>query len=112
MNLPKLIDYFVHIPPGSSSDAFCETIITWKNTSFEFTTRGFDTDQTVSAIKATEKITGKKVNYKFSQRREGDPPELIASSEKARITLKWEPNISNIETIIKHAWAWEKKRFG
>ena len=56
MNLPKLIDYFVHIPPGSSSDAFCETIITWKNTSFEFTTRGFDTDQTVSAIKATEKM--------------------------------------------------------
>ena len=56
MNLPKLIDYFVHIPPGSSSDAFCETIITWQNTSFEFTTRGFDTDQTVSAIKATEKM--------------------------------------------------------
>ncbi len=56
MNLPKLIDYFVHIPPGSSSDAFCETIIKWKNTSFEFTTRGFDTDQTVSAIKATEKM--------------------------------------------------------
>ena len=56
MNLPKLVDYFVHIPPGSSSDAFCETIITWKNTSFEFTTRGFDTDQTVSAIKATEKM--------------------------------------------------------
>ena len=56
MDLPKLIDYFVHIPPGSSSDAFCETIITWKNTSFEFTTRGFDTDQTVSAIKATEKM--------------------------------------------------------
>ena len=56
MILPKLIDYFVHIPPGSSSDAFCETIITWKNTSFEFTTRGFDSDQTVSAIKATEKM--------------------------------------------------------
>ena len=56
MKLPKLIDYFVHIPPGSSSDAFCETIITWKNTSFEFTTRGFDSDQTVSAIKATEKM--------------------------------------------------------
>ena len=56
MNLPKLIDYFVHIPPGSSSDAFCETIITWKNNSFEFKTRGFDTDQTVSAIKATEKM--------------------------------------------------------
>ena len=30
MNLPELVDYFVHIPPGSSSDAFCETIITGK----------------------------------------------------------------------------------
>jgi D-citramalate synthase len=54
--LPKLIDYAVRIPPGSHSDALCETIITWKNESNEFVTRGLDSDQTVSAIKATEKM--------------------------------------------------------
>lgn len=54
--LPKLIDYAVRIPPGSNSDALCETIITWKSTEKEFKTRGLDSDQTVSAIKATEKM--------------------------------------------------------
>lgn len=56
MILPKLIDYAVRIPPGSNSDALCETIITWKSTEKEFKTRGLDSDQTVSAIKATEKM--------------------------------------------------------
>ncbi|WP_242204724.1 alpha-isopropylmalate synthase regulatory domain-containing protein [Aestuariivivens insulae] len=54
--LPNLIDYAVRIPPGSRSDALCETIITWKNSDKEFKTRGLDSDQTVSAIKATEKM--------------------------------------------------------
>ena len=54
--LPILIDYAVRIPPGSNSDALCETLITWKNTKNEFITRGLDSDQTVSAIKATEKM--------------------------------------------------------
>ncbi len=54
--LPDLIDYAVRIPPGSRSDALCETIITWKNIESEFKTRGLDSDQTVSAIKATEKM--------------------------------------------------------
>ncbi|MDP5157178.1 MAG: 2-isopropylmalate synthase [Flaviramulus sp.] len=54
--LPDLIDYAVRIPPGSRSDALCETIITWKSSEKEFKTRGLDSDQTVSAIKATEKM--------------------------------------------------------
>lgn len=55
--LPVLIDYAVRIPPGSSSDALCETIITWRDTEGgAFKTRGLDSDQTVSAIKATEKM--------------------------------------------------------
>ena len=54
--LPKLIDYAVRIPPGSNSDALCETIITWKSEDKEFKTRGLDSDQTVSAIIATEKM--------------------------------------------------------
>ncbi len=54
--LPKLIDYAVRIPPGSHSDALCETIITWEKEGKEFTSRGLDSDQTVSAIKATEKM--------------------------------------------------------
>lgn len=54
--LPKLVDYAVRIPPGSNSDALCETIITWQNDEKRFITRGLDSDQTVSAIKATQKM--------------------------------------------------------
>ncbi len=56
IQLPQLTDYSVRIPPGSRSDALCETIITWQHEGSEFTTRGLDSDQTVSAIKATEKM--------------------------------------------------------
>ena len=55
-NLPSLIDYAVRIPPGSNSDALCETMITWKTAENDFVTTGLDSDQTVSAIKATEKM--------------------------------------------------------
>lgn len=54
--LPKLIDYMVSIPPGSASDALCETVITWNNNDKIFKTRGLDSDQTVSAIIATQKM--------------------------------------------------------
>lgn len=56
IDLPDLVDYAVRIPPGSHSDALCETTITWSNGKRDFKTRGLDSDQTVSAIKATEKM--------------------------------------------------------
>ena len=56
IELPQLADYYVHIPPGGKSDALCETIITWKKNGKEFKTHGLDSDQTVSAIKATQKM--------------------------------------------------------
>lgn len=54
--LPALVDYAVRIAPGSNSDALCETIITWETDNKIFITRGLDSDQTVCAIKATQKM--------------------------------------------------------
>jgi (R)-citramalate synthase len=56
LQLAKLTDYVVHIPPGGKSDALCETIITWEFGGREFKTTGLDSDQTVAAIKATQKM--------------------------------------------------------
>jgi D-citramalate synthase len=56
MNLPRLTDYIVTIPPGGKTDALVETVITWQNGGKEFKTRGLDSDQTVSAIQATVKM--------------------------------------------------------
>ena len=56
INLPTLTDYAVRIPPGGKTDALCETIISWECPTKSFKTRGLDCDQTVSAIKATQKM--------------------------------------------------------
>ncbi len=56
IKLPNLVDYIVRIPPGGKSDALCETIITWETSEKSFKTRGLDCDQTVSALKATQKM--------------------------------------------------------
>ena len=56
LDLPILTDYVVRIPPGGKSDALCETIITWDHKGREFKTRGLDSDQTVAAIIATQKM--------------------------------------------------------
>ncbi len=53
--LPALTDYIVTIPPGGNTNALVETVITWQN-SKEFKTRGLDSDQTASAIKATVRM--------------------------------------------------------
>ncbi|NPA45513.1 MAG: 2-isopropylmalate synthase [Chlorobi bacterium] len=53
--LPKLINYKVSIPPGGKTDALVQTIISWQKDK-KFKTRGLDSDQTVSAIKATLKM--------------------------------------------------------
>lgn len=53
--LPVLTNYSVTIPPGGKTDAFVETVITWDFGKI-FKTKGLDSDQTVAALKATEKM--------------------------------------------------------
>lgn len=53
---PELIDYVVVIPPGGKTNAYVQTIITWKFDGKVFKTRGLDVDQTAAAIKATIKM--------------------------------------------------------
>lgn len=56
INLPKLTDYLVTIPPGGKTDALVETIVTWETETRTFKTRGLDCDQTAAAIKATVRM--------------------------------------------------------
>jgi len=54
--LPSLVDYAVVIPPGGNTNALVETTISWQYEGRVFKTRGLDSDQTASAIKATVKM--------------------------------------------------------
>ncbi|MDA3883841.1 MAG: 2-isopropylmalate synthase [Bacteroidales bacterium] len=56
VNIPRLLDYLVTIPPGGKTDALVESIITWESPKCIFKTRGLDSDQTAAAIKATVRM--------------------------------------------------------
>lgn len=57
-------------------------------------------------ISATERVTGKKVNYSIGERRSGDPAILIAGSQKAKDLLAWKPCFDDIHVILEDAWRW------
>ena len=60
-------------------------------------------------IAACRKITGRKIDIVEKPRRPGDPPQLIASSEKIKRELGWQPSPQSLETIIESAWRWHQK---
>lgn len=62
----------------------------------------------LEVIKAAEKVTGKEINTVISEKRAGDPAQLIASSEKAKTVLNWKPEHTNLDDIIASAWKWHQ----
>lgn len=57
-------------------------------------------------IDACRKVTGHPIPAVEKPRRDGDPPRLVASSEKAKKQLGWTPQFENIEAIVGSAWRW------
>jgi UDP-glucose 4-epimerase len=61
-------------------------------------------------IDAARQITGSEIKVVEGDRRPGDPPALVGSSEKARSILGWQPKYADMQQIISHAWNWHQKR--
>jgi UDP-arabinose 4-epimerase len=57
-------------------------------------------------IAAAERVTGVKIPIKLEPRRAGDPPTLIADSNRARAELNWRPAYSDLDVQINNAWRW------
>jgi UDP-glucose 4-epimerase len=57
-------------------------------------------------IDAAERVTGRKVPVVMGDRRPGDPPVLVAGSDKIRRMLGWDPAHADLEGIIDTAWKW------
>jgi UDP-glucose 4-epimerase len=57
-------------------------------------------------IDCCRRVTGRPITAREQPRRAGDPPRLIAGSEKIRRELGWEPRYQDIEAIVRSAWEW------
>jgi len=68
---------------------------------------GFTVREMIATAKA---VTEKDFTVEEAERRPGDPPMLVGSSEKARQILNWQPQYSDLKQIIGHAWQWHQKR--
>lgn len=71
--------------------------------------QGFSVKEVIEQVR---EVTGRDFEVVMSPRRAGDPGVLIASSDKARSVLKWQPTRSSLDNIIRSAWAWHSAHPG
>lgn len=63
-------------------------------------------------IATAQQVTGRKITVVEGERRSGDPARLVADASLARQKLGWQPKYPQLETIVSHAWQWERKMAG
>ncbi len=63
----------------------------------------------LAVIEAVKKAAGKSFEVKLSPRRPGDPPAIVAASDKIRSQLGWVPEHDDLDRIVAQALAWEAK---
>jgi UDP-glucose 4-epimerase len=68
--------------------------------------RGFSV---LDVIETVKRVAGVAFKVDFSERRPGDPPQIVATSDRARSLLAWQPQFDDLPTIVGHALAWERK---
>lgn len=57
-------------------------------------------------IETARRVTGKEIPVRIGPRRAGDPAVLIASSDKIKSELGWQPKFQDLEVIVESAWKW------
>ena len=62
-------------------------------------------------IDSARRVTGRPIPVEECPRREGDPAVLVASSEKIKRELGWQPQYADLDAIIASAWEWHQKRY-
>ncbi len=68
--------------------------------------RGFSV---LEVLEAVDRVTNMKIERRMEARRAGDPDALVADNSKIVATLPWRPKLDDLDTIVAHALAWERK---
>jgi UDP-glucose 4-epimerase len=67
---------------------------------------GFSVFDVVDTVK---RVSGVDFKVDIAPRREGDPAQIVADSQRARAILRWQPRFDDLSTIVAHALAWERE---
>ena len=68
--------------------------------------RGFSVLEVLDAV---DRVTNRKLDRRLEDRRAGDPGSLVSDPSRIRATLPWQPQFADLDTIVGHALAWERK---
>ena len=68
--------------------------------------RGFSVLEVLDAV---DRVTNRKIDRRLQDRRAGDPDALISDNSRIKSTLPWVPRYADLDTIVGHAVAWERK---
>jgi UDP-glucose 4-epimerase len=60
----------------------------------------------LNVIQSAKAVTGTRIKYDMQPMRRGDPPELVASADRARVVLGWHSAYPDLEQMIASAWSW------
>ena len=71
---------------------------------------GYSVQQVIDVVKRVVAQDGRSLLVKEGERRAGDPAVLVADAQLARKVLGWQPQYADLNTIVRHAWAWELKQ--
>ncbi len=66
----------------------------------------------IEVIDAVRRVSGRDFPVEFTARRPGDPPSLVADVSRIHATLDWRPQFDDLDTIVSHALAWERRLAG
>ncbi len=66
----------------------------------------------LEVIETVKRVSNRPLPYRFGQRRPGDPAALTADNAKILGALDWRPELDDLETIVRHAYAWEARLAG
>ena len=62
----------------------------------------------LDVIETVKRVSGVDFKVEIAPRREGDPAQIVADSQRARAALRWQPRFDDLSTIVAHALAWEQ----
>ncbi len=68
--------------------------------------RGFSVLEVLDAV---DRVTNMRIERRMEARRAGDPDSLVADNGRILSTLEWRPRLDDLDTIVAHALAWERK---